>query len=632
MTVGEVAWLEEEESLGTRPSILVNTERCAGCQECVVRCPEGALSLNPEEWVVVGDRELCVGCRQCERTCPYGAIHIEGPVLVPARTLPRGQHRPGASLGLEETRRGFASWEEAAREAERCLACPDPTCVLGCPTHNDIPGFIAALRAGRFEEARDILAETTVFPDICSRVCDQATQCEGACSLTLAGAEPVAIGLLERFVSDRAGVPPLVRKGELPLKVAVVGSGPAGMAAAWDLIAAGAEVTMFEKRDEGLGVLGWGIPSFTLPEAVAERPLKALKEAGLDLRTGVTVGRDVSVAALLAGYDAVVMAHGASVPLSLKVPGADLPGIEDATSFLVRAKAALRAHQGLPDLPRGTRLLVVGAGNTAMDVARSARRLGASVVAVDILDRRFARVRPDELAEAESEGVEVRFGRQVDHFEGGAEGVEAAYLARTRQTRADERPRRMDFPLERLAVDHVVVAMGYRVDPEPVAQTGLKLPLPRPDLRHRVPPRRWLASGILAEVGRGIGLLAREREEMRQKAARPLRDRLFVVGDALTGPATVVAAMAQGRAAARAILAGAVAPEEGRAEEGEGRLPLRPVGALLLFTLGMVLLLAGAAATYSVLAIACGALLVGLDALSGWIHTWVDEQTRRLGT
>src|SRR5471030_1046465 len=189
--------------------VTVLVDRCAGCQECVVRCPTDALSMEPSTWTAISDDAFCVGCRQCVRTCPFAAIVVQGPVLVTAR-VSCPSHQPEQLAGsLEETRTGIHSWADAIAEASRCLTCPDPTCVRGCPAHNDIPSFIAAIRDGDLDEAHRVLRLTSLLPDICSRVCDQAVQCEGACTWSLAGDTPVAIGALERFITDNSRMPPL---------------------------------------------------------------------------------------------------------------------------------------------------------------------------------------------------------------------------------------------------------------------------------------------------------------------------------------------------------------------------------------------------------------------------------------
>ncbi len=534
----------------------VNEERCAGCQECVIRCPTGALSLYSGDWVAQANDELCVGCRQCERVCPYSAIKVSGPVVVAAPHRPALHHPAVLDLDTTEIRQGFSSWEQAVREATRCLNCPDPTCLKGCPAHNDIPAFIAAIRDHDLDRAHSVLSQTSVLPDICSRVCDQAAQCEGACSWTLAGERPVSIGLLERFITDQQPTPaPSVAadKGH-DLSVAVVGSGPAGLAAAWELVSNGAQVTVYERDQEPLGVLAWGIPSFSLPDQVARRPIDALRQAGVSVRLGVTIGKDVMIDELLGMHDAVIMAHGASVPMRMAVPGLDLAGVEDATHFLKRAKFALKQGNRLADIQPTTRVLVVGAGNTAMDVARSVRRLGGQATAVDWMDERFARVRRDELAEARAEGVVIRFSTSVERLEGKSGQVRSALLRHTRQRRASELPKVTDETTEAMECDLVVMAMGYRVDSGLSLPYTSRLPLPRPNLTQAIPDRHWLASGILSQGG-SVGQVAYEREQGLVQAKRPQGDRIWVAGDALVGPSTVVGSMAQGKAAAQSVLA-----------------------------------------------------------------------------
>ncbi len=547
-------------------SIEVLTDRCAGCQECVVRCPTRALAMDRGTWTVVTDSTRCVGCRQCERTCPFAAIVVEGPRLDGERQPMRAVHPEPVEGDRHETRLGFTSWAEALAEAARCLSCPDPTCVRGCPAHNDIPGFVAAIADGDLDAAHGILARTSVLPDVCSRVCDQALQCEGACTWSLAGGTPVAVGALERFVTDNAPVPALARVSErgAGLSVAVVGSGPAGIGAAAALTEAGASVTVFERDATPGGLLGWGIPEFTLPRPVADRPWATLQAAGVDLRCGEAVDAD-RVRMLEAAYDAVVLAHGAGTPIRLAVPGADLVGVEDATAFLKAGRVAL--EQGsVPDslVPPGAaagsrpaNVLVLGAGNTAMDVARIARRLGARPVCVDWLDRRYAPVRPDELTEAEAEGVVVRFATTLERLEGVDGRVTVAVLRRTSQASAAVLPEPVDEPGERLAVDLVVMAMGYRLDAD------LSAAVPAAPLRREsrgVPDRRWAGSGLLAAGspaaarGRPIGPLALGREASLAEAALPEGPRVWAAGDALVGPSTVVEAMAQGRRAALGIL------------------------------------------------------------------------------
>ncbi len=560
-------------SLGaTSPSIHVVIDRCAGCQECIVRCPTQALRMDPYTWTAVGDDQRCVGCRQCERTCPYAAITIDGPELVAARVVLATTHPDNLAYNRSETRRSITTWHEALDEANRCLDCPDPTCVRGCPAHNDIPMFIRALRSGDLDDAHRVIRATSYLPDICSRVCDQAVQCEGACSWSLAGSTPVAIGALERFIADNAPVPPIAKAwaDTTPsARVAVVGSGPAAMAASAELIQGGVEVTVFERDEHPGGLCRWGIPDFTLPEPVARRPWNDLAAAGVRLHTNHNVDAD-ELTSLARDYDALVVATGASVALRAPVPGSDLDGVCDATQFLQAAHSALANGSPLPFLEnsgltddascatKAPRVLVIGAGNTAMDVARSARRLGALATCIDWMDRRFAPVRPDELDEATAEGVEVRFSTTLRRLIGEGGRVTQAELAETVQPKAAKKPKVLVAKTSRIPVDMVVMAMGYRIDAD-VAKLGGDVPVARK--AHGLADRRWVASGLLANPApdaarnQPVGLLALGREHAAAQAAYPRRDRTWFAGDSLVGPSTVVEAMTQGKIAAQAILA-----------------------------------------------------------------------------
>ncbi len=542
---------DTQESL-VKPEVRVLAERCAGCQECIIRCPTEALSMDVVQWVAKVNNNLCVGCRQCERTCPFGAIRVNGPVLVPERTEVAsrdGRVNPGE---VQETRPGFATWAEANREAERCLNCPDPTCIRGCPAHNDIPGFIAAIREKDLEKAQKIITETSCLPDICSRVCNWSAQCEGACNWALAGKEPVAIGKLERFVTDNSPVPPLKVTSERGkgLKAAVIGSGPAGIAAAWELARSGAEVTLFEREALPGGVIQWGIPLYVLPDEVAQRPIKALIDDGVNVRLNTRVSPEL-MEHILETHDAVVAAFGAPVPALPKIPGQDLQNVFDATAFLSKARKALVHGSDVPEV-RNARILILGGSNTAIDVARNALRLGAKPVIIHREAEAFSYGRKDELAEAKKEGIEIRFATNVTRLEGEEGKVKRAILTRTLQKRGDRVPVAIKGTEEPLEVDMVVIAIGYQLD---LIFSALfsGLPLRQPAGNRIFPDRRWVGSGILNGKS-AVGKLAWEREYGLRTATSPRRDKIWLVGDALTGPSTVVSSMAQGRAAARAIL------------------------------------------------------------------------------
>lgn len=550
--------------------VTVLTDRCAGCQECVIRCPTGALTMDPNTWTVLADDSACVGCRQCVRTCPFSAITIKGPLLVSARATYPAVHIEKLIGNLEETRTGIHTWAQAKAEANRCLTCPDATCIRGCPAHNDIPSFIAAIRNENLNEAHDVLRLTSFLPDVCSRVCDQALQCEGACTWSLAGGIGVAIGALERFVTDNAPVPPpqsISNRGG-GLSVAIVGSGPAGIGAAWELVQASVSVTVFEKEENPGGLLNWGIPDFTLPQSVSSRPWDALLAAGVKLNCKSEIKSD-QLDQLLQTFDAVLLAHGAGTPLHLPVEGGSLDGVWDATQFLNAARDALVENQPLSNrlnqsdgIPVET-VLVVGAGNTAMDVARLARRLGARAFCVDWMDRRFAPVRPDELDEALLEGVEINFSTTIDHLEEISGGKIKAHLNKTQQNRADRKPKVTQRLIATENVDLVVMAMGYRVDAS-FANILPNVPVSRRS--QGLMDRRWQASGILAggapifARNQPVGLLAIGRENAGLNAEVNVADRTWVAGDALVGPSTVVEAMEQGRRAAKAIIEAQLSP------------------------------------------------------------------------
>jgi glutamate synthase (NADPH/NADH) small chain len=286
--------------------------------------------------------------------------------------------------------------------------------------------------------------------------------------------------------------------------------------------------------------------------------VEALTAAGVRFRLGQEIRAD-EVDRLLADHDAVVVAAGAGRPLGLRVPGADLDGVWNATRFLTEGRVALDTGGALDVLvlhDRPATVLVLGAGNTAMDVARTARRLGAKAICVDWMDRRFAPVRPDELAEAEAEGVTICFNTTLDALEGDGERVRTARLARTHQSRATKRPKLLRRGRTQLDVDLVVMAMGYGLEQAMADRAG-------GPVRKTVPAfidRRWVASGLLANPApefarrQPVGTLAIKRETARVAARSPRADRVWVAGDALTGPATVVEAMAQGKEAALGVI------------------------------------------------------------------------------
>ncbi|WP_298347541.1 FAD-dependent oxidoreductase [Ferrimicrobium sp.] len=538
------------------PKVTVLKDRCSGCQECLVRCPVEAISLDEFTYTVDVDESVCVGCRQCERTCPFSAIHVEGAVRVDARVPAHLFEPEDVRADLHEVRVGFLNDDELIAEANRCLNCPDATCVRGCPTHNDIPAFIAAARNLDFDGARAVLAATSSMPEICSRVCDTGTQCEGACSFALAGDMPVAIHEIERYLADRSA--PVSTKAEpVGLSVAVVGGGPAGIGVADVVARGGGQVTIFEAGAEIGGLLRSGIPEFTLPNAVVSRVASQLEDLGVEVVPNTRVSLEV-LEDLTRSFDAVIIAQGANAPLPITAAGKENVHVTEANDFLDRAYHTIVDHSDdHVGLTGPKNVLVVGAGNTAMDVARMTRRLGGSATCVDWMDRRFSLVRPDELGEAEHEGVEVLFSVTVASLRPLANGRIAATLVATVQEDRQQRPKVTDKVFRVMEVDEVVAALGYRIEPDLLA-TFPSLPV-----RKEVPiikDRHWVASGIFNglanDVSRrmAVGDLSVGREHARARAQIALKDHIYVVGDSLIGPSTVVEAMAQGRKLGRSLL------------------------------------------------------------------------------
>lgn len=536
-----------------KPEARVIKERCVGCQECIIRCPTLALSMDVINWIANVDNELCVGCRQCERTCPFSAITVVGPLKVAPRTSLPPVSKVVEPGNIAEVRAGFPSLETAMKEAERCLNCPDPTCVLGCPAHNDIPAFIEALRKNDLARAQKVLVETTCLPDVCSRVCDVASQCEGSCNWALAGGEAVAIGKLERFITDHSPVPSIGHisdKGN-GLSVGVLGSGPAGIAAAYELVAAGAEVTIYEGSAMPGGVLQWGIPSYVLPDNVSHRPIKALQEAGVKIQTDTRVTPEI-MENLLVKHDAIIAAYGAPVPEIPELPGVKLNGVMNATEFLTMAKVTLAKGIIQHEFQGATvPVLVLGGSDTAIDVARSVIRLGGKPIIIHRREEKFSRARSDEIIEAKNEGVEFRFATNLVKLEGENGKLKKAIIARTQQKNPGSSLETIKRTEQAIDTNMVVLATGYKL--EPSLSKPLKLPIRQPMKEKLFPDRRWLASGIFAR-NNSVGQLAWEKEYGLRVSLSPKRDRLWLAGDALVGPSTVVGSMAQGKLAARALL------------------------------------------------------------------------------
>ena len=437
------------------------------------------------------------------------------------------------ATNFEEVCYGY-DLEEARREASRCLHCKNPRCVAACPVGVQIPDFIARLCEGDAAGAAAVIARDSSLPSICGRVCPQETQCEGACVLGVKG-EPVAIGKLERFAGDWSIEHAAACGAELPARngrrVAVVGSGPAGLACASDLAKMGYAVKIFEALHEVGGVLVYGIPEFRLPKRkIVAREVEAVRRLGVEIETDVIVGRTVTVDALLdeEGFDAVFIGSGAGLPRFMGIAGENLNGVVSANEFLTRANL-MHAYDERYDTPIyvGQRVAVVGGGNVAMDAVRTAKRLGAEATIVYRRSEAELPARAEEVHHAKEEGIRFRMLTNPVEVLGDERGwVRGLRCVEMTLGEPDESGRRR--PVEKadsafdVPCDVVIMALGTSPNPLLAATTG----------------------GL--ETDRR-GCLAADAE------GRTTRAGVFAGGDAVTGAATVILAMGAGRRAARAI-------------------------------------------------------------------------------
>ncbi len=438
------------------------------------------------------------------------------------------------SRNFDEVCLGYTE-SEAMEEASRCLSCRHRPCTTGCPVSVRIPEFLGQVAAGDFARAYEIIRATNALPAVCGRVCPQENQCEGKCVRGIKG-EPVAIGRLERFVADwarahREESAPVVPAPDAP-RVAVVGSGPAGLACAGDLVSAGLRVTVFEALHEAGGVLVYGIPEFRLPKAIVADEVNELRRAGVEFVKNAVIGRSITVDELLddEGYDAVFLASGAGLPQFMNIPGEGLSGVYSANEYLTRINL-MKAYREEAETPvkRARRVAVIGGGNVAMDAARCARRMGAEEVY--IVYRRGEEEMParrEEVHHAKEEGVRFCFLTAPLEVLGDDTGNVAGLLVERMELGApDESGRRRPVPVEgsayTLDVDAVIVAVGTR---------------PNPLLRQTTPD--------LATDRRGCLLC--------EDGVSTTKPRVFAGGDAVTGAATVILAMGAGKAAAQKIL------------------------------------------------------------------------------
>lgn len=434
---------------------------------------------------------------------------------------------------FEEVALGYTA-QQAIDEANRCLQCKNSPCMGGCPVQIDIPAFIKKVAEGQFEEAYEIISRSSSLPAVCGRVCPQENQCEGKCVRGIKG-EPVAIGRLERFVADyhnantASATQKPVQNGH---RVAVVGSGPAGLACAGELAKRGYAVTVFEALHTAGGVLVYGIPEFRLPKSIVQQEIDGLKQLGVEVVTNTVIGKTVSIEELMQenGFEAVFIGSGAGLPRFMNIPGENLKGVYSANEFLTRINL-MKAYLPESETPiqRGKKVAVVGGGNVAMDAARCAMRLGADKVYI-VYRRSMDELpaRKEEVEHAEEEGIEfLLLTNPVEILgdeQGAVNGMRCIQME-LGEPDASGRRRPVEKPDSAFVLDCDCVIMSVGTSPNPLIKSttaGLET-------------QKW--GGIIAQDETGATSL----------------EGVYAGGDAVTGAATVILAMGAGKNAANAI-------------------------------------------------------------------------------
>ena len=547
--VAEVTRPYNIKTVASLNTIMVDgTGMCGGCRATVGGKTVFACVDGPEFDAHQVDFRVLMNRSRAFQTQEEEIVHVcqaESTKLTPKERMkiPRNvmpeQESELRATNFEEVSLGFTE-EQAINEAKRCLQCNNPQCVAGCPVRVKIPQFIKKVSEGKFLEAAAIIEEDNVLGIVCGRVCPQSDQCEGVCILEKRG-EAVAIGALERFVTDykreKSGgapvQPPEVKK--TGRKVAIVGSGPASLSCAGDLIRKGHEVVVFEALHEFGGVLAYGIPEFRLPKQIVREEVQHLGEMGVTFRKNVVIGKTFSIDDLRhkKGFDAIFIGAGAGLPRFMSIPGEELVGVSSANEFLTRVNL-MKAYQ----FPRyetpvfdcqDKRIAVIGGGNTAMDSARVALRMGAAEVF--IIYRRTDEEMParkEEVRHGKEEGLKFLFLHNPIEFIGDEKGwLRKVRLQRMEMGEMDESGRRRPIPIEGdttiMDIDAAIIAIGNGSNPILVRST--------PDLEF---------------TSRGNIVADDETQQTNMEG-------VYAGGDIVTGGATVILAMGAGRKAAAAI-------------------------------------------------------------------------------
>ena len=424
--------------------------------------------------------------------------------------------------------------EEAMEEASRCINCKNAKCIQGCPVSINIPAFVKAVKEGKITEAADIIAESSALPAICGRVCPQETQCEGKCIRGIKG-DPISIGKLERFVADYSrehGYVPKKPETTNGKKVAIIGSGPAGLTCAGDLAKLGYEVTIFEALHEPGGVLTYGIPEFRLPkDEVVQKEIDNVRKLGVKIECNVVIGKSVTIDQLMEeeGFEAVFIGSGAGLPKFMGIPGENAVGVFSANEFLTRNNL-MKAFRDDYDTPifRGTKVAVVGGGNVAMDAARTALRLGATTYIVYRRSEAELPARVEEVHHAKEEGIIFHLLTNpteiLEDEKGWVKGMKCVRME-LGEPDASGRRRPVVIPDSEFTLDVDTVIMALGTSPNPLISStteGLEI-------------NKWKC--IVAEETNG----------------QTSKNGVFAGGDAVTGAATVILAMEAGKAGAKCI-------------------------------------------------------------------------------